>query len=379
MRAATSLIRFASRIARYRLARLGLVKPPHPIVLTFSVTNRCNSRCRTCKIWKLYQKHPEKADNELTVDEIAGIFRTMRPILFFNVSGGEPFLRDDIHEIVGLACRYLRPAIVHIPTNAIETDRTLQGVRKCLEAIERWAPGTPFTVKPSIDGLREQHDRIRGVKGNFDSLMQATEALKRMARTNPNLHVELGTVISRMNMDSLEDIASFVHNLGVQSYRNEIAEQRSEFFNMGDPITPTSKEYERLMERFSASIRENLKNKRRLTRMTESLRLVYYEYAARILRENRQILPCYGGTSNVHLTPYGDLWPCCTLGYDEPMGNLRDADYDFDAVWHSARADQVRRYIRDRKCSCPLANQAYSNIACNFRALLKVAWNMLFT
>ncbi|NQT19984.1 MAG: radical SAM protein [Planctomycetes bacterium] len=379
MRAAAGLCRLASGIARYRLARLGIIRAPHPVTLTFSVTNMCNSRCRTCKIWRLYQKHPERAEDELTVAEIERIFRSMRPLFFFNVSGGEPFLRDDIHEIVGLACRHLRPAIVHIPTNAIDSDRTVEGVGRCLEAISREAPGTAFTVKPSIDGIGKEHDRIRGAKGNFDSLMRTIEALRRLSNAHLNLHLELGTVVSKMNMHSLSDIASFVHNLGVQSYRNEIAEQRSEFFNVGDSITPTAEEYERLMHDFSATIRDNLKNKRTLARMTESLRLVYYQYAPRILRENRQVLPCYAGTSNVHMTPHGDLWPCCTLGYEKPMGNLREAGYDFNAVWRSHRANTVRKYIRSKKCACPLANQAYSNIACNFKAALQVIWNVLFT
>lgn len=378
MTAAREFCRFASRIARCRLARAGIIGPPHPVTLTFSITNRCNSRCRTCKIWKLYQKRPEKAESELSISEIERIFQSMRPVFFFNISGGEPFLRDDAHEIVGLACRYLKPVVVHIPTNAVDPDRTIEGARRCLEAIDREAPGTTFTVKPSIDGIGKEHDRIRGVKGNFNSLMQTVEALRCLSNEHHNLHLELGTVVSKMNMDSLNDIADFVHNLGVESYRNEIAEQRSEFFNVGDPITPTAEEYERLMHDFSAKIRENLKNKRRLARMTESLRLVYYQYAPRILRENRQVLPCYAGTSNVHMTPYGDLWPCCTLGYEKPMGNLREAGYNFNRVWHSPRADSVRKYVRNKKCACPLANQAYSNIACNFRATLKVGWNVLF-
>jgi MoaA/NifB/PqqE/SkfB family radical SAM enzyme len=379
MKAAGSLLRFAPRIASHRLARLGVIKPPPPFVLTFSVTNRCNSRCRTCRIWTLYQKHPEMAGDELAIGEIKKIFRSMKPILFFNVSGGEPFLRDDLHRIIALACRHLEPAIVHVPTNAVEPDRVIEGVRLCLAAIQRESPGTPFTVKPSIDGIGGQHDRIRGVKGNFDSLLQTIQQLKALSASHLNLHVELGTVVSRMNMDSLPEISSFVHTLGVESYRNEIAEQRSEFFNVGDPVTPAAEEYQQLMEDFSAKIRRNLKRKRTLARMTESLRLVYYQYASRILSANRQVLPCYAALTNVHMTPYGDVWPCCTLGYEKPMGNLRQAGYDFDAVWHSGRAEDVRRFIRAGGCSCPLANQAYSNIACNARAALKVIWNALFT
>ncbi len=55
---------------RYRMARLGLASPGMPMNLTFSVTNRCQSRCKTCKIWELYQKSPDKQREELTLDEI---------------------------------------------------------------------------------------------------------------------------------------------------------------------------------------------------------------------------------------------------------------------------------------------------------------------
>ena len=45
---------------RYRLARSGRGGPGMPINFTFSVTHLCQSRCKTCHIWDLYLKHPEK-------------------------------------------------------------------------------------------------------------------------------------------------------------------------------------------------------------------------------------------------------------------------------------------------------------------------------
>jgi hypothetical protein len=113
-----------------------------------------------------------------------------------------------------------------------------------------------------------------------------------------------------------------------------------------------------------------------LTKITESLRLVYYDLAIRILQEQRQVIPCYGGISNVHLTPYGTLWPCCVLGYDKPMGDLREVNYDFQKLWRSEQAKSVRKYIKDSNCHCPLANQAYSNILCNSSTLLKAMYNV---
>ena len=110
-------------MARYRLARKGLMGPGLPINLTFSVTNLCQSRCKTCNIWEIYRNQPEKRQEEMTLEEIDKIFQSMGHIYVFNISGGEPFLRADIAEIIASACQHLSPGIVHIPTNAISRNR----------------------------------------------------------------------------------------------------------------------------------------------------------------------------------------------------------------------------------------------------------------
>lgn len=236
---------------------------------------------------------------------------------------------------------------------------------------------TPVTIKPSLDGVGALHDEIRGAPGNWEKLLATIEGLKELAREFPNLHVELGTVVSNFNKGRLDEIEDFAHSMGIESYRNEIAEQREEFLNVGDPITPTGEEYAELMKGFAAKVRNQMQGKRRLARVTESLRLVYYDLAARIVTENRQVIPCYAGISNVHLTPHGDLWPCCVLGYAKPLGNVRDAGYDFRRVWRSEQAAAVRRSIRDKECACPLANQAYSNIICHTPSLARAVGNIV--
>ena len=113
----------------FQLAYRGLIRPRGPITLTFSVTNLCQSRCKTCQIWRIYpEKHQDPRD-ELTVQEVRHIFRSMRRVYFFNVSGGEPFLRNDLPEIVEAAVEYLRPAILHAPTNALAPDRIISHTR----------------------------------------------------------------------------------------------------------------------------------------------------------------------------------------------------------------------------------------------------------
>ncbi len=365
------------KMAQYRLAKTGFSQPGKPINLTFSVTNVCQSRCKTCNIWEIYKNDPDKRSEELTIDEIEKIFKSMGHVYVFNVSGGEPFLRPDFVEVIELAVRYLKPGIIHIPTNAIAEKQILSKTKKILSFLKNNAPNTHLTIKPSLDHIDQRHDEIRGVPGNFLKVMRLFEALKEMKPEFEGLHVELGTVISRWNVNDIEEIAAFITKLDPESYRNEIAEQRSEMLNTKNSITPNAEEYEQAIDFFVSQIRANMKNRIFFHRITNAFRLEYYALAIKILRRNQQVIPCYAGISNAHMTPYGDIWPCCTLGYEKSMGNLRKYDYDFPKLWNSPQAKQVRKYIHDKNCFCPMANQMYSNILMHGPSLARVLYKIV--
>jgi MoaA/NifB/PqqE/SkfB family radical SAM enzyme len=352
--------------------RLGLLHSAHPITLTFSVTSRCQSRCLTCHIGEYSQCKQFRYKPDLSLAEIEQIFQSLGSVYFFNISGGEPFLRPDLPEIVDLAVQYLTPAIIHIPTNALAPHRIEEICRQILENNRRRGVEIPLTVKPSIDGVGRLHDQIRGVPGNFAKLEETFVRLKILEEDFPEFHLELGTVISRYNVNHLRDIEAYVHQLGVQSYRSEFAEERAEFFNKGEGIGPKIEVYRQALEHFAAEIVRNLPEKRPLTRLTESLRLVYYDLAVQILERKTQVLPCFGGISNLHLNFDGELWPCCVLAYDRPLGSMRNLNYDVQRALQTPQAREVLKFIRRKGCHCPLANQWYSNILLHPPTLIKV-------
>lgn len=366
------IFKLGPSLISYRLNRWFGYQNVNPITLTYSVTAACQSRCKTCQIGAMFCQDPSRSQRDLKLEEIEKIFASMKPVYFFNMSGGEPFLRKDLPDIVRLACKYLKPRVIHTPTNAIMTDRIVEYTEQILKMIrEEYDPTVPFTVKPSIDGVGALHDEIRGVKGNFEKLLKTIEGLKKLEEKYDNFHLELGTVISNFNINHLDEIEDFVHTLGIESYRNEVAECRTEFFNLSDPITPPADVYQQLIKDFARKVEENIAAKKSLAKTTEALRVVYYDIAGRILAEKRQVIPCYAGVSNVHINFDGGVWPCCVLGYDQEMGNLRDYGYDFQKLWHSEKAQQIRKYIRAGNCACPLANQGYSNILMHFPSLFK--------
>lgn len=369
------IIELVPKMIECILNRIGLIRTPMPLTITYSVTNMCQSRCKTCYIWKVYLNDRKKRQEELKIQEIEKIFKSIGHIYFFNISGGEPFLRKDLPEIVELACKYLKPGVIHVPTNGIASKVIEKKTKKILETMKNNDCNIPFTIKPSFDAVGKKHDEIRGVKGNFKKVIETVKRLKKLQRIYGNLDVGLGTVISKFNIDinTLKDVSDYAKKLDVDSYINEIAEQRSELFTLDKDITPSSEDYKRAINYF-----KNFKTKKKLSKYTQAFRIVYYDLVVRILKERRQVIPCYAGISNAHISPYGDVWPCCVLGYNKSMGNLKDMNYDFKKIWYSKKANEIRKYIRKKKCYCPLANQAYSNILMNPVSMIKVLKIILF-
>lgn len=367
----------APKALLYELARRGIISPPNPLTLTFSVTAACQSRCRTCNIGNVYLANPAIAKKNLTLDEIEKVFKSLGHIYFFNISGGEPFMRKDLAEIIRLACVHLKPRLIHIPTNALAPKFIDKTTRKILAYMdELLPPSVPISIKPSIDGIGKMHDYVRGVGGNFKQLERTIDILLNIRSENPRLHVDLGTVISNFNLHHLDEIEDWVHARGIESYRHEIAEQRAEFHNLGDPITPPPDVYEALTKRFTDKILQNIRKKAFLTRTTEAVRVVYYDVAVQILKKRKQVTPCYGGISNIHMNYDGEIWPCCVLGGEQALGQVREMKYDIQTLLRSATANQARNYIAAGNCACPLANQWLNNVLLTPRHMIKVLYTL---
>ncbi len=144
-----------------------------PIYLVLFITERCNARCKHCLLADGVHK-PDKSA-ELTIDEIELLSKKMDPLLFLLPTGGEPFMRPDLGEIVTLFYKNNRVRNVGIPTNGFFTERIVDTVKNILET----CPGIDLGIDVSLDGIKERHDEIRGVPGLFD---KAVLPIKNFAR-----------------------------------------------------------------------------------------------------------------------------------------------------------------------------------------------------
>jgi len=99
--------------------------------------------------------------------------------------------------------------------------------------------------------------------------------------------------------------------------------------------------------------------------------------AIQILKNRRQVTPCYGGLSNIHLNYNGDIWPCCILGSEKNLGNVRAWKYDISALLSSDQARKSKQYIAAKNCACPLANQWLINVLLTPRHMLRALYTYL--
>lgn len=329
-----------------------------PLNMTVSVTYRCNSRCLTCHVYD------RKAD-EFSASEFDRTFASLgRSPYWYTMSGGEPFLRSDLPDICGSAHEHNRPGIVNIPTNGLLSDR----IPPMVEEIASRCAGSQVIVNLSIDDVGERHDRIRGVPGNFERAVETYEGLRRLEV--PNLTVGIHTVISVHNVDRIPEIYEHIQReLAPDSYITEIAEERVELKTVGAGVTPDRASYGSAIDYLIARIREE--EFAGISRVTQSFRVRYYEMVKRFLETGREIIPCYAGTASAQIAPDGDVWFCCIKA--APVGNLRDAGYDFRKVWFGEKARAARADLRAGACACPLANAGYSNMLMHVPTVAAVA------
>ncbi|RME44083.1 MAG: radical SAM protein [Chloroflexi bacterium] len=327
-----------------------------PINLTLSPSPRCNSRCLTCNIWM-------KREDELTLEEWDRVFQSLgRAPFWFTVSGGEPFMFQDLVPLCQSLYEHCRPGIINIPTNSL----MYRIIPRKVEEICRRCPDAQIIINLSLDGVGEKHDHIRGVRGNFEKFELNYRALREL--DCPNLTIGVHSVISRFNVDDAPELFDYAFGIEPDSYITEIAEQRVELDTVDLKITPSPDRYawaiNQLIERVEGQRFQGI------SKITEAFRVEYYRLVQRILAEETQVIGCYAGWASAQIYANGEVWPCCIRA--DSLANLRDVDYDFRRVWFSPEADRVRTSIRNKECYCPLANASYTNMLMHSPTLARV-------
>ena len=318
---------------KYLVDRRGM----KPIYLILGLTYDCNSFCRTCFNWEQLRKNKE---HELSLEEIRKTLAGLDDLLFVVMSGGEPFLRRDIADVCEILSTKNRVRQITIPTGGVSSDLIGRSTRSILER----CPETQIVVNLSLDHIGEKHDYIRGVAGNYEKLKKTYENLMEVKADFPDLTVNVHTCLCSYNVDDLEYIGE-----NVKKDFPEISFHSFEMLRGDQPdksIEEISTDRYREVLPTLESYWSTFKNYDGFLKFVK----VYSRQVELEVREQEtQVRPCLAGTISGVLDARGEVHMC---ELREPVGNVKDVDYDFGRLWFSEKADAQRASIQAKECHC---------------------------
>ena len=164
---------------------------PCPYKLTFSLTYKCNLRCKICRIWEVpYRK-------ELDINEVEKIFKGLRNLSWLDLTGGEITLREDLMEIVKVIIKNSKKLLIfHISTNGQLPHKIFSVVKNILKK------GLLPIVNISIDGPRKVNDYLRGKNSAYFNSIETFKMLKTFKKG----FYYISCTISNYNIKYLDEI-----------------------------------------------------------------------------------------------------------------------------------------------------------------------------
>ncbi|KKP69792.1 hypothetical protein A2X44_04950 [candidate division CPR3 bacterium GWF2_35_18] len=281
--------------------------------VVLAITYKCNSRCIMCNIWK-----ERDHEGEFTTQDLKNLPSTAK---YVNVTGGEPFLRPDIVEIVRQIRKYSPKAQIIISTNGFLTDFISRRVEEILTFYPQ------IGIRVSIDGMYEKHEQTRGIPHAFDKCIATIKALQEIGVKN----LGIGHTILDENPGEAERIYNLTRDLKIE-LSLALAQNSEIFFKKTDNKI---KNFDNLRSQLEYLIDKELKSfsVKRWAR-------AYFDYGAwRFFRYNERVLPEGSGKDSVFVSPKGQVYPADYVNHE--IGNIKNQN--INDIVNSQEAEKARQ------------------------------------
>jgi MoaA/NifB/PqqE/SkfB family radical SAM enzyme len=281
------------------------------------VTYRCNAKCNMCNTWRC----PTGPSKEIGVDVIEKL-----PGMFFtNITGGEPFVRMDLPDIVKILRKKSKRIV--ISTNGYFSDRIIALCKKYPDV----------GIRISIEGLAEVNDKIRGIPDGFNRSLRTLLELRNMGIKD----IGLAMTAQDLNCDNIIPLYLLARDLGYEFATASL--HNSHYFHKADnkikDIEKVNSELKKLIKLMLGS--KNIKDWFR----------AYFNYGLiNYIKGNKRFLPCEMGQDGFFLDPDGDVLACNGMDEKQSMGNLKEKSWD--EIWNGESAKAVRQAVKDCNKNC---------------------------
>ena len=323
---------------RHNLVQPLRSRPALPRAMHLISTHRCNAHCVMCGIWK----ETGTRENELSPEVLERILadRLFSRMEFIGISGGEPFVRDDLPELCDAVLRRCtKTKRLSLTTNGLLTRR----MRDALPGIadRTRAAGALLDVSVSVHGMGETLDAIYGVEGAFGRIERTIEMLVGL-RDADRLSFSLNCVVLAGNLAEAEELRRWASDRGIH-ISFVIGEHRSRFRTEGLDEAFVADDDQRELIGFLLRLADDESES-----VTSAAK--YREIAAVLEGRATRSLACYYAMGGVLLGYDGRLFYC---SHSEEIGNcLQRAP--FEIYFDAANLDYRRTALLGAECRhCP--------------------------
>ena len=323
------LLHLAARALRYRLLK-ATGRPGRPEAISLEVTQRCIAKCLMCNIWQMPATSPELEASDWIKLLQSPVLSELKEL---DVTGGEPFLRDDLPELllgIGKLKATCLPHLcsVAITTNGFLTAKILSDVSAVIGPLEQ--AGVTLVFACGMDGVGETHDRIRNYPGGWAKLHATIKGLKELRTKHPTLVLGIKTTITRHNIDELDQICRYADDQGL--------------FTIISPSILTANRYANLQRENVLEFSPEDLNKMKTFYASPRFRWSYYrDELLHFLESGRMAKPCSAGFNYFFIRSTGELFPCPII--KSPLGNVLQTP--LEEILRSADASRFRRSVME--------------------------------
>lgn len=279
-----------------------------------NVTNICDARCVMCNIWK----NQDTGDSFLP----AQLLKTVKPISSVSFAGGEPFLHQEILNIVQVVHDNNPGAKIVFSTNGFRTE----AIAAKAEEILKIHPNTQATI--SLDGVGKVHDRIRGIPGAWEKVNATFDRLGEVGMKNRNF----GFTITSDNFSALPEVFEHARKKGAGI--SLAVAQSSKFLNVQIPHI----EHDKVFPHLDPIVNLHLKS----WKPFDWARAFFFYGILRYLDTHRRPIPCDALDQQFMIDQTGEVFTCHPLLWT--VGNL--AEKPLPELLANEKATELRPKIR---------------------------------
>jgi Fe-coproporphyrin III synthase len=301
-----------------------------------------------------------RPSNELTSLEIHEFAFKNPHFAWVNLTGGEPFLREDIVDVARFYAESSHPYLCSAITNGLcPVDEVVAKVEEIIGLFPT------FVMSLSLDGTENVHDHIRGIPGNYRRVMNLA---KKLVEVQPKkLHLIFSYTMSCFNEGKLADTVDAVgKELGIDPrFQVNLAQNSEEYYhNLSHRISPSP-----------SSVVNDVKSLETKHDLMGLLEASFLRGLEQYLSTGRMPIRSSELSSSVYLDSFGNAWP--SIMWNECLGNIRDTGYSLDPIWKGEKAVRLRSGLARGEAPQHWTRcEAYPSLLADLRSILRLNWRI---